>query len=37
MPDQFEQLKQKYHPVLRKIQQEEAELQNLNLDATSST
>ena len=32
MPDQFEQLKQKYQPVLTKIQQEGAELQNLNLD-----
>ena len=32
MPDQFEQLKQKYQPVLTKIQEEGAELQNLNLD-----
>jgi nucleoid-associated protein YgaU len=32
MPDQFEQLKQKYQPVLAKIQEEGAELQNLNLD-----
>ena len=32
MPDQFELLKQKYQPVLTKIQQEGAELQNLNLD-----
>ena len=32
MPDQFEQLKQKYQPVLTKIQEEGAQLQNLNLD-----
>jgi nucleoid-associated protein YgaU len=32
MPDQFELLKQKYQPVLAKIQQEGAQLQNLNLD-----
>ena len=32
MPDQFEQLKQKYQPVLDKIQQEGAQLLNLNLD-----
>jgi nucleoid-associated protein YgaU len=32
MPDQFEQLKQKYQPVLATIQEEGAELQNLNLD-----
>ena len=32
MPDQFEQLKQKYQPVLAKIQEEGAQLQNLNLD-----
>jgi nucleoid-associated protein YgaU len=32
MPDRFEQLKEKYQPVLAKIQQEGAELQNLNLD-----
>ncbi len=32
MSDLFEQLKQKYQPVLSKIQQEGAELQNLNLD-----
>ena len=32
MPDQFEQLKQKYQPVLTKIQQEGAELQNVNMD-----
>jgi nucleoid-associated protein YgaU len=32
MPDQFEQLKQKYQLVLAKIQEEGAELQNLNLD-----
>ena len=32
MPDQFEELKQKYQPVLAKIQEEGAELQNLNLD-----
>lgn len=32
MPDQFEQLKQKYQPVLSKIQQEGAQLLNLNMD-----
>src|ERR1700719_1490836 len=32
MPDLFEQLKQKYQPVLTKIQEEGAQLQNLNLD-----
>jgi nucleoid-associated protein YgaU len=32
MPDQFEQLKQKYQPVLTKIQEEGAELQNVNMD-----
>jgi hypothetical protein len=32
MPDLFEQLKQKYQPVLDVIQKEGAELQNLNLD-----
>jgi nucleoid-associated protein YgaU len=32
MPDQFEQLKQKYQPVLNKIAQEGAQLLNLNLD-----
>ena len=32
MPNQFEQLKQKYQPVLDKIQQEGAQLLNLNLD-----
>jgi hypothetical protein len=32
MPDLFEQLKQKYQPVLTRIQQEGAELQNLKLD-----
>jgi nucleoid-associated protein YgaU len=32
MPDLFEQLKQKYRPVLDTIQKEGAELQNLNLD-----
>lgn len=32
MPDQFEQLKQKYQPVLDKIQQEGAQLLNLNMD-----
>jgi nucleoid-associated protein YgaU len=32
MPDLFEQLKQKYQPVLNAIQKEGAELQNLNLD-----
>jgi len=32
MPDLFEQLKQKYQPVLDVIPKEGAELQNLNLD-----
>src|ERR1700688_3019701 len=32
MPDQFEQLKQKYQPVLDKMQQEGAQLLNVNLD-----
>ena len=32
MPDLFEQLKQKYRPVLDTIQKEGAQLQNLNLD-----
>jgi nucleoid-associated protein YgaU len=32
MPDLFEQLKQKYQPVLDKVQQEGAQLLNLNLD-----
>ena len=32
MPDLFEQLKQKYQPVLDMIQNEGAQLQNLNLD-----
>jgi nucleoid-associated protein YgaU len=32
MADQFEQLKQKYQPVLDTIQKEGAQLQNLNLD-----
>ena len=32
MSDLFEQLKQKYQPVLDKIQQEGAQLLNLNLD-----
>ena len=32
MPDLFEQLKQKYQSVLTKIQEEGAQLQNLNLD-----
>lgn len=32
MPDLFEQLKQKYQPVLDTIQKEGAQLQNLNLD-----
>lgn len=32
MPDLFEQLKQKYQPVLEKIQQEQAQLLNLHLD-----
>jgi nucleoid-associated protein YgaU len=34
MPDLFEQLKQKYQPVLTKIQEEGAQLQNLNLDGS---
>ena len=34
MPDQFELLKQKYQPVLAKIQHEGAQLQNLNLDGS---
>lgn len=33
MPDLFDQLKQKYQPVLDAIQKEGAELQNLNLDS----
>ena len=32
MPDLFEQLKQKYQPVLDKIKQEGAQLLNVNLD-----
>ncbi len=32
MPDQFEQLKQKYQPVLDKIQQEGAQLLTVNMD-----
>jgi nucleoid-associated protein YgaU len=32
MPDQFETLKQKYHPVLDKIQEEGAQLLNVNMD-----
>jgi nucleoid-associated protein YgaU len=32
MPDLFEQLKQKYQPVLDSIQKEGAHLQNLNLE-----
>ena len=32
MPDQFETLKQKYQPVLDKIQQEGAQLLNVNMD-----
>jgi nucleoid-associated protein YgaU len=32
MPDLFEQLKQKYQPVLDKIQQEGAQLLNVNMD-----
>ena len=32
MPDLFEQLKQKYQPVLDTIQKEGAQLHNLNLD-----
>ncbi|MGA7294428.1 MAG: LysM peptidoglycan-binding domain-containing protein [Terriglobales bacterium] len=32
MPDLFDQLKQKYQPVLDTIQKEGAELQNVNLD-----
>lgn len=34
MPDLFEQLKQKYQPVLTAIQKEGAELVNLNLDGS---
>jgi nucleoid-associated protein YgaU len=34
MPDLFEQLKQKYQPVLDSIQKEGAQLQNLNLDGS---
>jgi nucleoid-associated protein YgaU len=34
MADLFEQLKQKYQPVLDTIQREGAELQNVNLDGT---
>ena len=34
MPDLFEQLKQKYQPVLDTIQKEGAELHNLNLDGS---
>lgn len=32
MPDQFEQLKQKYQPVLDTIQKDGGELQNVNMD-----
>ena len=32
MPDLFDQLKQKYQPVLDTIQKEGAQLENLNLD-----
>jgi hypothetical protein len=32
MPELFDQLKQKYQPVLDAIQKEGAELQNVNLD-----
>jgi hypothetical protein len=32
MPELFDQLKQKYQPVLDMIQKEGAELQNVNLD-----
>jgi hypothetical protein len=32
MADLFEQLKQKYQPVLDTIQKDGAQLQNLNLD-----
>ncbi len=32
MPDQFETLKQKYQPVLDKIQEEGAQLMNVNMD-----
>jgi nucleoid-associated protein YgaU len=32
MPDLFEQLKQKYQPVLDTLQKEGAQVQNLNLD-----
>lgn len=34
MPDLFEQLKQKYQPVLDTIQNEGAQLENLNLDGS---
>lgn len=34
MPDLFEQLKQKYQPVLSVIQKEGAQLENLNLDGS---
>ena len=34
MPDLFEQLKQKYQPVLDTIQKEGAQLENVNLDGT---
>ena len=34
MPDLFEQLKQKYQPVLDSIKKEGAQLQNLNLEPT---
>lgn len=32
MPDQFEQLKQKYQPVIDAIQKEGGQLQNVNMD-----
>src|SRR6478752_6538991 len=32
MPDQFEQLKQKYQPVLDTIRKDGAQLQNVNMD-----
>ena len=32
VPDLFEQLKQKYQPVLDTIQKESAQLQNVNMD-----
>jgi nucleoid-associated protein YgaU len=32
MPDQFEQLKQKYQPVVEAIQKDGGQLQNINMD-----